>query len=149
MRIYLDNCCYNRPFDNQGDVRVVIETLAKLFIQAQMRIGAIEYVWSDVLDYEISQSKMLDRKRMILPWRRGASAFIKSNEEIRIRANEFQAMGIKPSDALHLACAEQAQCDWFFTVDRGILKKVTTIGSMRVANPIEYHGGREDDEGDD
>ena len=26
MRVYLDNCCYNRPFDGQGDFRVAIET---------------------------------------------------------------------------------------------------------------------------
>ena len=32
MRVYLDNCCYNRPFDGQGDFRVAIETLAKLLI---------------------------------------------------------------------------------------------------------------------
>ena len=51
---------------------------------------------------------------------------------------EFEAQGIKPTDALHLACAKFAGCDWFFTVDRGILKKVRNVGSMRVANPVEF-----------
>ena len=47
-------------------------------------------------------------------------------------------LGVKPADAIHLASASAAACDWFFTVDKGILKKVRNIGSMRVANPLEY-----------
>jgi len=144
MRIYLDNCCYNRPFDEQGDMRVVIETLAKLLVQRQMRMGEVEYAWSDVLDYEIEQSKKLERTRLIWPWKHGAAVYIRANEEIRIRANDFQAMGIKPFDALHLACAEHAGCDWFLTVDRGILKKLSAVGTMRVANPIEYRGDQDE-----
>ena len=44
MKVYLDNCCYNRPFDDQSQVKVLIETLSKLTIQQQMREGVIEYV---------------------------------------------------------------------------------------------------------
>ena len=42
------------------------------------------------------------------------------------------------ADAIHLACAESAGCDWFFTVDKGILKKASSIGTMRVANPVQF-----------
>ena len=48
------------------------------------------------------------------------------------------ALGIKAADAIHLACAVAAGCEWFFTVDKGILKKVNQIGKMRVANPMDY-----------
>ena len=44
MRVYLDNCCYNRPFDHQDQLRVRLETEAKLRIQALMRSGAVEFV---------------------------------------------------------------------------------------------------------
>ena len=30
MRVYLDNCCYNRPFDDQAQIKVLLETLAKM-----------------------------------------------------------------------------------------------------------------------
>ena len=33
MRVYLDNCCYNRPFDEQDQLSVRLETEAKLYIQ--------------------------------------------------------------------------------------------------------------------
>ncbi|MDR2642826.1 MAG: hypothetical protein LBC74_08525 [Planctomycetaceae bacterium] len=32
-RIYLDNCCYNRPYDDQTQIKVAAETKAKLRIQ--------------------------------------------------------------------------------------------------------------------
>ena len=104
MRVYLDNCCYNRPFDDQNQLAVRLETEAKLAIQFPMRVGLVEYVWSDELVKE---------------------------------ANDCPS-GIKTADALHIACALQANCDWFFTVDRGILRKFKSIGNMRIANPIEY-----------
>ena len=56
MRVYLDNCCYNRPYDNQGQLAVRLETEAKLRVQHLMRIGAVEYAWSKVLDYELGNS---------------------------------------------------------------------------------------------
>ena len=33
MRVYLDNCSFNRPFDNQNAVKIKIETQAKLYVQ--------------------------------------------------------------------------------------------------------------------
>jgi hypothetical protein len=37
MRVYLDNCCYNRPYDNQSQLRISLETQAKLYIQQLIR----------------------------------------------------------------------------------------------------------------
>ena len=141
MRVYLDNCCYNRPFDEQAQLRVVLETLAKLNIQQQMRDGVLEYVWSSVLDFEISKSRFLDRSLQIMPWAKGAVINVQIDDSIRFRAKEFEANGLKAMDALHVACAEAAECDWFFTTDRGILKKARGLTSMRVANPVEFFGG--------
>lgn len=33
MRVYLDNCCYNRPYDDQSQLKISMETQAKLNIQ--------------------------------------------------------------------------------------------------------------------
>ena len=32
MRVYLDNCCYNRPFDDQHNLATALESFAKLQI---------------------------------------------------------------------------------------------------------------------
>ena len=52
MRIYLDNCSFNRPFDDQHQIRIRIEAEAKLYIQSLIDKGKIEMVWSYILEYE-------------------------------------------------------------------------------------------------
>jgi len=52
MRVYLDNCCYNRPFDDQNQIRIHLEAQAKLYVQSQIKDSKIELVWSYILDYE-------------------------------------------------------------------------------------------------
>ena len=42
--------------DPQTDLRISLETAAKMRVQALMRSGEMEYVWSDALDYELNQS---------------------------------------------------------------------------------------------
>ena len=50
----------------------------------------------------------------------------------------LMSLGLKNADALHLACASAVDCDWFLTVDKGILKKVREYKTTRVANPVEF-----------
>ena len=138
MRVYLDNCCYNRPFDDQAQLRIRLETEAKLEIQTQMRMGILEYVWSEMLTGEVSDSPYIKQREKILPWRFGAVVYVPITEEIIIRAEGYMQWGVKSSDAIHLSCAVESDCDWFFTVDKGILNKVSRIGGMRVANPMDY-----------
>ena len=59
----------------------------------------------------------------------------------RLKAEKLWVSALCVHDALHLACAEAAECDWFFTTDRGILKKARSLTPMRVANPVEFFGG--------
>ena len=52
LKLYLDNCCYNRPFDNQSQIKIHLETQAKLYIQAKIKDGIYSLVWSYILFYE-------------------------------------------------------------------------------------------------
>ena len=76
MKIYLDNCCYNRPFDLQNNLRVHLESIAKLELQDQIRKGNIVMVWSYVLEYEASKNPYKDRRDAILPWINRASEIV-------------------------------------------------------------------------
>jgi hypothetical protein len=49
MRLYLDNCAFNRPFDDQGHIRVRLEAEAKLYIQERIQEGKAELAWSYIL----------------------------------------------------------------------------------------------------
>ena len=138
MRVYLDNCCYNRPFDEQTQLKVRLETVAKLAVQLLMAAHAVEYAWSDVLTYEVTKNPIKKRRSLILSWKEGAVTDVVSSQKVVERGKEFEQLGVKPKDALHLASALQAGCDWFLTTDRGILNKVEEIEGMRVANPIDF-----------
>jgi len=52
MKIYLDNCCFNRPFDDQKQIRIHLETEAKLYIKEKILLNELELAWSYILDYE-------------------------------------------------------------------------------------------------
>ena len=138
MRVYLDNCCYNRPFDEQAQLRVRLETVTKLAVQLMMATGVIEYVWSKALDYEISFNPFPKRKTSILWWKEGAAEYVEATEEIIKRGEEIESLGVKAKDALHLASAERANCDMFLTTDRGILRKLSNLGDMKILNPIQF-----------
>jgi predicted nucleic acid-binding protein len=52
--------------------------------------------------------------------------------------NNVRNLGFKPLDALHLACAEDLNCDCFLTVDKGILKKAAAVVAVRIMNPLDF-----------
>jgi len=64
MRIYLDNCCFNRPFDRQDDITTRLETEAKLYIQNQIKAGTLKLVWSYILDFENSRNPFLFKQQI-------------------------------------------------------------------------------------
>jgi len=107
-------------------------------VQSLMRSGAIEYVWSGMLEAEVGDSPYPDRCEKIYPWGDLAPIYIEVDGDVELAAREYVDRGLKMADAIHVACAVAAACDWFLTVDRGILNKISEVGSMRVGTPIDY-----------
>lgn len=138
MRVYLDNCCFNRPFDDHADVIVALEAQAKLQVQRMMHLGSIEYVWPDILSFETSRNPYWERRDKFMAWRKNAVVEIAVTHGILERGRTLQSLGLKHKDALHVASAEKADCDWFLTTDKGILKKVRNLGAMRIGNPMTF-----------
>ena len=54
MRLYLDNCCFNRPFDDQTQLKISLEAQAKLAVQYMILNDKHTLVWSYMLEYENS-----------------------------------------------------------------------------------------------
>ena len=95
MRVYLDNCCYNRPFDPSVQTRVQVETICKLAVQFMLATRKVEYVWSEMLDYEVSQNPSLKRQMAILRWVPGAAENVALDDVVYARAAELEKAGIK------------------------------------------------------
>ena len=144
MLAYIDNCCFNRPFDDQSQMRVRLETEAKLSIQAEVRSGKIELAWSYILDYENDANPNEERKESIERWRRLARVDTTETSAIVAAAEDFCSRGLKKKDSLHLASAVVLDCEIFFTTDDGLLKKRRTISEIKILNPIEYYADYND-----
>jgi len=138
VKIYLDVCCFNRPFDDQSQERVRMESEAKMRVQDCIRVGILDLVWSFMLDLENAANPFEDRREAIGDWKSLAMLEIFTGPEIRETATIFVLAGLKPLDALHLACAQAGKCAYFLTTDDGILKKRPLPGIVRVVNPIEF-----------
>lgn len=139
MRIYLDNCCFNRPYDNQDSETVHLETEAKLFVQDQIRKGDIELVWSFILDYENSENPFDDQRESIGEWEKLSCDTIQLTDEIAQEARTMSSdFGIGGKDALHLSAALAGKCRFFLTTDRKFLKKSQKITGIETVNPIVF-----------
>ena len=138
MKLYLDNCCFNRPFDDQSQLRVRLETEAKLAIQDDIRLGRHQLVWSYVLDYENSRNPYNERREQIAHWRTYAALDIIEEPGVLRRAASLVECGLSRLDGLHVACAITGQCDYFLSTDDGILPKSGRIAEIRIADPITF-----------
>ena len=59
MRIYLDVCCLNRPFDDQTQDRIHLESEAVILILKRVRSGNWEWISSEAVDFEVRQTPAL------------------------------------------------------------------------------------------
>ena len=50
----------------------------------------------------------------------------------------FQEWGLDALDALHLAAAKAAECDYFLTCDDRLLKRAQDMTRMKVYNPVNF-----------
>ncbi len=135
MRIYLDNCCFNRPFDDQRHTRIRLETEAKLHIQEKIREGVWELCWSYVLDFENGANPYAERRRTIAAWRAFASLDVDETETVVQQALVLKHLELQAKDALHVACAISGGCDYFVTTDDMILKRTGSLDQIRVLDP--------------
>ncbi|MCL1882381.1 MAG: hypothetical protein FWF81_01325 [Defluviitaleaceae bacterium] len=134
--VYLDNCCFNRPFDDQLHPIVQMETRAKLLIQTEVFLGKLNLVWSFMLNFENNDNPYKDRREQIGRWEAIAGQSVAYTSQIETQANSIMTLGIKKKDAVHIACALAANADYFITTDKKVLNK--NIAGITIINPIDF-----------
>ena len=138
MLIYLDLCCLNRPFDNQDQLVIRLQTEAKLHVQHEIRQGGLALVWSAVMDLENDANPDIERRNAIAAWKSVASVDVELLPEVESTAEELARAGIKPMDALHVASALAAGAAWLLTTDKGLLGKMKSDTRIQVADPVDF-----------
>ncbi|SKB11676.1 conserved hypothetical protein [Planktothrix sp. PCC 11201] len=137
MRIYLDTSVYNRPYDDQTQAKIYLETQAVLIILNLIETQQIESVNSSVLEYENQKNPVLIIQTAIKKYLTEASLFQPLNETIRQRAKQLETQGIKPIDALHVASFESSKSNYFITCDKRLLNRCEAL-AIPAINPINF-----------
>ena len=139
IRVYLDNCTHNRPFDDQSQIRISLEAQAKLYIQRRIINKEIDLICSYMSAYENSENPNPKNRNSILIFFQYAIEFIDINKADIIGecAEALKKWKIKSNDAIHLACAIEAKCDYFITTDDDILKNYHGT-DIHVCSPITF-----------
>ncbi len=133
MNVYLDNCCMNRPFDDQSDRRIRFESEAVKVILSLCE----QRRWHNIAQFEIDQIPDEDRRKKLQLLSGQTEDVVTIDKTVSARAREFEEKGIQAFDALHLACAEDG-ADVFLTVDDNLLQQALGIEDLRIPvhNPV-------------
>ena len=139
MRVYLDACSYNRPFDDLLQDRVRLESEAVLAILRLCRMGDWVLVGSDVVDLEISKTRNPKRREKVAEYCEIAEEYFTTTNEVVQRAIELQSYGFKLFDSLHIALAEEAQVDVLISTDDKMIKLANRHDlRVLVVNPLNW-----------
>ena len=137
MKIYLDTSVYNRPFDNQSQPRIWLESLALGLILQYVESGEVSLVNSTVLEFENSRNPFELRRDWMARCLGQAAVYQRVDEAIRNRAENLERQGLKAIDALHVACAESSGADYFLSCDDRLIRKQKQL-TVKSMNPLDF-----------
>ena len=139
FRIYMDVCCLNRPFDDQNQQRIHLESEAILLILERCQSESWELIGSEAINKEIAQIPNPERLQKVRQALSSAKSRIPASDTIQQRARQLETSGFKSYDALHLASAEAAEADVFLTTDDRLLERAIREAErlqVKSANPV-------------
>ena len=93
----------------------------------------------DTLLFELGRNPHPVRKEYALKVLGKAVVFVPADDDVIERTRRFQAEGMTPLDALHLASAVIAKADYFCTCDDRFLKRAKAVNTeqTKVVSPLE------------
>lgn len=125
----------------QTQVRVHLEAESVIYILDSAKGGFKELVSSAYLVAEILSNPNPLRRADVMALLQPAVLHVPRSDEIRSRARELEVWDIKGLDALHVAAAEAASCDYLLTTDDKFLRRAArAVGAIhvKVLNPFDY-----------
>lgn len=140
MKLYLDMCVYNRPFDDQCQPRIMLETQIFIMLLSMISEGRFELLNSFALEYENSKNPNIENILKISDFLGYSTEYISYDKGILDKSLEFEKYGLMGMDAVHIACAEKAKADFFVTCDDNLIKKLKRIDNIRIVyyNVIDF-----------
>jgi len=139
MKIYMDVCCLNRPFDDQSQDRIYLEAEAVLTILTHCQKGEWTLTSSDMIDYELSRLTNSMKQQKIRGMYSIAGERITVTQEVKGLSRIFQQNGVKLLDSLHLALCEAYSRDILLTTDDNFIRATGRLKiNTHIANPVTW-----------
>jgi predicted nucleic acid-binding protein len=140
-KIYLDVCCLNRPFDDQTQQRIRLETEAILLLLNECQAGNWKLVSSNALDAEIGLTPNPTRLKQVQDLLSAATVKVQTSNALEQRIAELTQLGFTFYDAAHVASAERSQSDVFLTTDDRLIRRAmqfTEQLKVSIENPVQW-----------
>lgn len=141
IRIYLDTCCFNRPFDDQTQLRVQLESRAVLRVLEYVRRDAWALIGSDAIDAELAAMRDPKRRRRVIELASAKTEHVSIDADLGLRQQLLEGMGFGGYDSAHIACAEAAGADVLLTTDDALIRRARRLQhqlAVRVTNPVSW-----------
>lgn len=122
MKLYLDLCCLNRPFDDRTQPRVNLEAHAVEAILDAVGTGRHLLCNSAALIVENDQTPKPERRASVTALLNRATEWIPHSNDLDRRVLDLIRFGFRELDAYHLAFAESGSCDRLVTCDDRFLR---------------------------
>ena len=136
LQLYLDTSALKRPFDDQAQPRIALETEAMVTVLAMIQSDEAVLLSSAVLEYENSRNPQLERRRWTTRLLQLAGVTQPLTASIQQRASQLEHTGLGSLDALHVACAEAARADYLLTCDDRLPRRYR--GPLPILNPVQF-----------
>jgi len=139
VRVYLDVSCLNRPFNDQSQDRIRLESEAVKLILARCATGEWQHVSSEMARIEIEANPDPDRRRRIRALLPDDAVIILNATPLFTRAARLESSGLKGADAMHVAAAEAQGADVLLTCDDRLIRAARRAQvTMRVTDPVTW-----------
>ena len=138
-RVYLDNCCCGRPYDDGSQNRIRMETECKMEIQGMIQRGELTLVSSCFLMWENSRRRDPVMRGGIYRFlHENTKKFIFGTEDPSITRmmEEIRSHGLRTMDAYHISSAIYAGCDYLITTDDKMLRY--KVDGMEIVTPVQF-----------
>jgi predicted nucleic acid-binding protein len=138
-RLYFDICTLCRPFDDQSQMRIRLETTAYYLILQALQDARYAMVVSPVhFDEANAISDVEERREIVVMLEKFGTVTDSDMAAARARAEELHSRKFGIADAAHVAFAE-AVADFFISCDDRLVKKCKKE-KVRVptVNPVEF-----------
>ncbi len=138
--IYLDYNCFQREFDDPGQIRIQLEAFACQAIFEMAYHDDVELIWSFMHQDESLLCPFIERKIEATRLSSLCKHWIGPQKKIYDLAKAFTTeKSLSAKDSIHLACAVYAHADYFITCDDRLLKQARKLPlEISIMNPVEY-----------